>query len=206
MFIPGKDCNVHGVNLFLDMGVGIGGDKWPAADLFCHFILEDYWTSFFKRLFKDKRIIELGSGNAMAGLLIDRLYDPKEIVISDMESHMDHIKHNIGLNEDLLRCKGITFDWCKPPTDIGKFDIVLAFECVYNEDLYAPLINALKISCHKASIVFLGLTRLFAKPSFFQMLLDNGFVYTMIPQESAPLEYRNETNGRDIGLFVIKYK
>lgn len=26
----------------------------------------------------------------------------------------------------------------------------------------------------------------------------------MIPQESAPPEYRNETNGRDVGLFVIR--
>ena len=31
-----------------------------------------------------------------------------------------------------------------------------------------------------------------------------GLSYTMIPQESAPPEYRNETNGRDVGLFVIR--
>lgn len=31
--IPGREVSVHGLTLFLDMGVGIGGDKWPAADL-----------------------------------------------------------------------------------------------------------------------------------------------------------------------------
>ena len=32
--IPGREVLVHGgLKLFLDMGVGIGGDKWPAADL-----------------------------------------------------------------------------------------------------------------------------------------------------------------------------
>ena len=34
----------------------------------------------------------------MAGLLIDKLYDPSELMITDMESHMAHINHNIGLN------------------------------------------------------------------------------------------------------------
>ena len=33
MFVPGKEVHVHGLKLFLDMGVGIGGDKWPAADM-----------------------------------------------------------------------------------------------------------------------------------------------------------------------------
>jgi hypothetical protein len=35
MSIPGREVTVHGLKLFLDMGVGIGGDKWPAADLVC---------------------------------------------------------------------------------------------------------------------------------------------------------------------------
>ena len=34
----------------------------------------------------------------MAGLLVDKLYDPSEMIISDMESHMSHILHNIKLN------------------------------------------------------------------------------------------------------------
>lgn len=41
---------------------------------------------------------EIGSGNGMGGLLIDKLYSPREVIISDMESHMSHINHNIELN------------------------------------------------------------------------------------------------------------
>ena len=33
MSVPGREVTIHGLKLFLDMGVGIGGDKWPAADL-----------------------------------------------------------------------------------------------------------------------------------------------------------------------------
>ena len=38
-FVPGREVEVHGLKLFLDMSVGIGGDKWPAADL-VSFIVE----------------------------------------------------------------------------------------------------------------------------------------------------------------------
>ena len=34
----------------------------------------------------------------MAGLLVDKLYNPSAVVITDMESHMSHINHNIELN------------------------------------------------------------------------------------------------------------
>lgn len=45
----------------------------------------------------------LGSGNGMGGLLIDKIFDPLEVVITDMESHMDHIRHNILLNPGVSR-------------------------------------------------------------------------------------------------------
>lgn len=51
-----------GIKLKVDMRVGIGGDRWPAANLFCNFISQPRWQSFFKDLFKDKAIIELGAG------------------------------------------------------------------------------------------------------------------------------------------------
>lgn len=35
----------------------------------------------------------------MGGLLIDKLYNPSEMIITDMETHMDHINHNIKLNK-----------------------------------------------------------------------------------------------------------
>ena len=34
----------------------------------------------------------------MAGLLVDKLYNPSGVLITDMETHMSHINHNIELN------------------------------------------------------------------------------------------------------------
>ena len=85
----------------------------------------------------------------MAGLLVDKMYQPSEIVITDLQSHIDHIQHNISLNTgenmsdnrdhfmssyyfiiclSVSRSVAVTFDWMNPPKDIGKFDIILAFE------------------------------------------------------------------------------
>lgn len=41
---------------------------------------------------------------------------------------------------------------------------------------------------------------------FFKFYSAAGFSYTMVPQESAPKGFRNETNGRDVGLFIIRRK
>ena len=65
-----------------------------------------------------------------------------------------------------------------PPVPPRPRPPLLSFS-VYNESLYAPLISSIDICCHDQSVVFLGLTRLFAKPTFFKMLLE-GKIKTVI--------------------------
>lgn len=50
------------MDLLVDMAVGIGGDKWPAADLFCQLCTNSQWKPFFSDLFQGQRCLELGSG------------------------------------------------------------------------------------------------------------------------------------------------
>lgn len=53
------------VDLIADMGVGIGGDRWPAANLFCDFVTSEKWSDYFTNFFRDKHVIELGSGTGI---------------------------------------------------------------------------------------------------------------------------------------------
>jgi methylase of polypeptide subunit release factors len=128
--IPGKEIFVHGLRIFVDMGVGIGGDKWPACDMFCDFIEDSKWKKFFSDIFASKRVIELGSGNGLAGILVEKLFEPSEVVITDIDSHVEHIQYNISLNSSVEACRSSSaaFDWFNPPSSMGKFDVVLAFE------------------------------------------------------------------------------
>jgi hypothetical protein len=85
--------------------------------------------------------------------------------------------------------------------------LLSSFPCyysVYREELYDPLIRALDVVSHEQTVIFLGLTRIFAKPLFFERLRAGGFDYTLVPHECAPKQYRSETNNRDIGLFIVR--
>jgi hypothetical protein len=58
------------------------------------------------------------------------------------------------------------------------------------------------------TLIFLGLTRNFqnGKQIFWEILKNYNFYYTMIPQESLPIEYHNEMNCRDCSIFVLSKK
>lgn len=113
--IPGKEVdvvyNTTSLRVNLDMGVGIGGDKWPAADRFCNLICSNRWNEFFENQFSGSRCLELGSGNGIVGIVMDKLFDIKEVVITDLESHVDHIRNNIGINNGTSRCTAKALDW-----------------------------------------------------------------------------------------------
>jgi hypothetical protein len=146
-FVAHTEKIVYGegvVNLFVDMGVGIGGDKWPAADVFCKIISDEKWKPFFSKLFLNRTCLELGSGTGnsffvlcdthidvhvfpgLVGILIDQMFKPKQVVITDLEDHMGLITKNVSLNN----CTSVSlqeYDWCRIPS-IGTFDIILVFE------------------------------------------------------------------------------
>lgn len=201
------------IQLEVDMNVGIGGETWPAADQFCSLISTEKHFDFFSNLFRNKRIIEFGSGTGIVSILICQLYQSVlQVVASDLLSHLPLIEKNISSNvrssvdsSDHFepKCIAKEYDWVNRPLDHVKYDIVLAFECVYREDLFIPLIESIDAVSHSNTIIFLGLTRLFAKPCFFQLLTKYMFKYTMIPKNNFNSKYSNEYESRDVALFVL---
>lgn len=55
---------------------------------------------------------------------------------------------------------------------------------VYNEELFQPLIDCIQHNSHAHTITFLGLTRDFASPKFFDLLKDNDYYYRKIPDHA----------------------
>lgn len=125
------------IPLYVDMNVGIGGDIWPAAQLFCQLITSSILHyQQWKVWFTEKSVLELGSGNGLISILLDKLYpDIKEIVISDINDHLSLIKENVEMNKCLsekIRVKELNwFDYESGesyPIISEKFDIILALE------------------------------------------------------------------------------
>lgn len=65
--------NNYSIDLKCDCGVGIGGDKWPAATKFCGLISQQRWFLFFSQIFDSKSVIELGSGTGTSFVLYRQL-------------------------------------------------------------------------------------------------------------------------------------
>lgn len=116
------------IELYVDMGVGIGGDKWPAADLFCQIITDSLWRPYFEKLFNGKSIVELGAGTGLNSILIDKLFAPSSLSVTDHSSHVPLVQCNIKKNCCKTRTSVASLDWCNLPQSPLKFDIILAFE------------------------------------------------------------------------------
>jgi hypothetical protein len=205
------------INLSVDMQLGIGGDTWPAAELFCHLILSTQWYRFFQSLLRNKKVLELGSGHGLVGILIDRVFDVESVVITDLANYVELIGKNIDTN-GCKRCSANAIDWLQfDPRTINfdneeKFDIILALECVYRRELFLPLINTLEAKSYattngskKNTVIILGITRDFANEQFFTLLLQRGYKYRKVPQSSFHLTeaQRQRFDVSHIGILMI---
>jgi protein N-lysine methyltransferase METTL21A len=115
------------VHLSLDMNVGIGGEHWPAAHMFSNLITAECYFNFFDELFKDKSIIELGSGTGLVSIVLSKLYQPSSITVTDLSSHIDLIQENVDSNA-AVGCICQELDWYRIPEPCPRYDIILAFE------------------------------------------------------------------------------
>ena len=61
------------------------------------------------------------------------------------------------------------------------FDGIHIIGSVYREDLYVPLILTILQYSHAHTVTYLGLTKQFMTPSFFESLSSHGLQYRMIP-------------------------
>lgn len=198
------------LTLKVDWSSGIGGADWPAANLFCHAVSHD---DFYKSLFHGKSVIELGSGTGMGGIIVARLFEPTLVMITDLEQYVDHINHNIEQNncsKDIVKARALNWLDLDGAFTTGEghgqvFDVILALECVYREDLYQPLIDAIVRVSKPESLIFLGLTRLFAQQSFFQKLRRVGLTYKKIPDHALPAVLRKDSATADCGLLLLYY-
>jgi hypothetical protein len=62
----------------------------------------------------------------IAGILVDQAFEPSEVMITDLEDHLELIRSNV-LRNPCKTVKVSQYDWCHPP-ELGTYDIVLAFE------------------------------------------------------------------------------
>lgn len=198
------------LTLTCDWGVGIGGGLWSAGMLLCNQIASR--PSFFRSRLNGTRVLELGAGTGLIGLTAAHLCSPRELILTDLASHLPLLRANVDANipgwntveaqSGHLLVKVEEYDWSKS-SDFGpRFDIILGGDLAYNPHLYGPLIQAIKRNSDKHTLTFLGVTRTDTKPSFYRALVDEGFEYFRIPDWEV--EGKSEAGAlNNFGLLII---
>lgn len=135
------------LTLEIDWGVGVGGGLWPAATLLLNQF--SHRRSFFKSRVDGQRVLELGAGTGLLGLGACCLFEPAELVLSDLESHVALLKRNAEGNHALTKKQHISsasetvirveaYDWGEAGAAArlgGPFDVILGGDLAYNPEL-----------------------------------------------------------------------
>ena len=117
------------INFYGDMAVGIGGDKWPAADCFCKMLTDSTHSTYFKELLNGKSVVELGAGTGFAGILLAQAHPTSKVILTDLADHVPLIERNKLLNPSITNITGAELDWCNDThRKRAKYDVILALE------------------------------------------------------------------------------
>eukprot|EP00904_Undaria_pinnatifida_P005369 jgi/Undpi1/1962/HiC_scaffold_12.g05349.m1 len=182
-----------------DWGVGIGGGLWSTGILLTQHLCQH--AALYDGVFRGKRVLELGSGTGLVGVAAARFGPPAEVVITDLESHLDICRKNVTRNvedNETGSCpvKVQAYDWTeKVPAELGAmpFDIILGTDVAYYEHLYTPFIEALDRTAGPDTLILLGVTRTDTGPDFFDALDKAGFEYNLVDQATH----------KGFGLFTV---
>ncbi|CAL8171297.1 unnamed protein product [Prunus armeniaca] len=106
--------------------------QWPSEEVLAYFCLSH------ADMFRSKRVIELGSGYGLAGLVIAAVTEASEVVISDGNPQVvDYIQHNIDANSKAFggtRVKSMMLHWNQ--NEISN--ISSTFDLIVASDWYVP--------------------------------------------------------------------
>ncbi|VDC06214.1 unnamed protein product [Peniophora sp. CBMAI 1063] len=127
------------LSLAVDAGPGCGGITWPAGE-----VLTRYLARRGPDALSGRRVLELGSGTGLVGLLAGAL--GARVYITDQASLVATMEKNIALNATIApNVRAAELNWGEPlSADLaGPYDLILAADCVYFEPAFPLLVQTL---------------------------------------------------------------
>lgn len=99
-------------------------------------------------LFRDRKVLELGSGTGLGGISIATLTNPSNVLLTDVEQVHDAFTHpNLVLNESLTsKTTSRVVYWTDiEPELLRDFDVLVGCDLVYDPDLNEILFPAIQV-------------------------------------------------------------
>ncbi|XP_024126127.1 EEF1A lysine methyltransferase 3 [Oryzias melastigma] len=143
-----KITQVFGANL------GVAAPVWEAAVHLCRY-LEDQSVNL-----KGKRIIELGAGTGLVGILAARL--GAEVTLTDLPLALPQLQANVSANTPSggwpsAEPAVLPLSWGEDHLDFpSDWDLVLGADIIYLPETYPLLVKTLAHLCKDGAVVYLS--------------------------------------------------
>ena len=134
---------------------GTGLNIWDGAILLAKYL------ELHSDIIKGKRVLELGSGPGFVGIAAG-LACASEVILTDLQYCLPLMDENVQRNMSCAKSSGCermecrVLDWFHPPTHLSQVgfaldqapDVILVADCVWLEELVAPLIQTIQQILH----------------------------------------------------------
>ncbi|KAJ3743364.1 putative methyltransferase-domain-containing protein [Lentinula detonsa] len=183
------------ISLQVDASPGCGGIVWPAGQ-----ILSSYLIKRGSELLQGRRVVELGSGTGLVGLIAAKL-GAGRVWITDQAPLLDIMQQNLSLNSLQRNCIAAELDWgTSVPASLPLPDVILAADCVYFEPAFPLLVQTLDaLATERTQIFFCYKKRVRTADKRFFGILRKKFTW----QEVTDDPNRNMYNRENITLIKL---
>ncbi|KAI9493939.1 putative methyltransferase-domain-containing protein [Zychaea mexicana] len=134
----------HIIRIHEDASPSIGSHIWDCGMLMCQYLAEQQYQQQQPHF---DRILELGSGTAIAGIYAAHMLNPSIIYLTDLDDTVPTVRHNVSLQQHKAQSeKSIVveeLEWGQ--TDISNkcVNLVLLTDVLYNPAFHDALIDTL---------------------------------------------------------------
>ncbi|KAG0575380.1 hypothetical protein KC19_5G000600 [Ceratodon purpureus] len=117
---------------------------WPAEEIMTYYCISR------PELFRNKRVIELGSGYGLAGLAIAACTEASEVLLTDGNPQVvEYIRKNMTESSGLFgdtKVRACIVHWSRHQAAMPglNFDIVIAADCTFFKDFHVDLAHTIK--------------------------------------------------------------
>ncbi|WCJ32619.1 Calmodulin-lysine N-methyltransferase [Euphorbia peplus] len=167
---------------------------WPSEDVLAYFCLSH------ASMFRSKRVIELGAGYGLAGLVIAATTEALEVIISDGNPQVvDYIQRNVEANAGIFghtKVKSMTLHWDDEVSNISNsFDVIVASDCTFFKDFHNSLASTVKVLLRNngnSEAIFFGPKRGDSLDKFLQKIEENGMCFSITEEYDSEIWTRHQ--------------
>lgn len=170
--------------------------QWPSEEVLAYFCMSH------PDRFRGKRVIELGSGYGLAGLVISATTQASQVVISDGNPQVvNYIKRNIESNSMAFsdtNVKAMELHWNQHELSelTNMFDIIVASDCTFFKEFHKDLASLIKVllkANETSEALFFSPKRGDSLDKFLKEIEDIGLNYVLTEKYDEQVWKRHET-------------